>query len=167
MSRGRSFRIRLHVIVRETAEAVWQAAESLIRFVDDAAIAKAQATFARFDSAGQQRMTRLHGGRRGRLEISPKLWAGVGLVRDGAGTALVGDPEQVAARMQEFIALGIDKFILSGYPHLEEGYRLAELVFPLLKLKPTTGRKSGPALNAGPFGESGVAAPIRPQVAGS
>ena len=76
------------------------------------------------------------GGRRDKLEVSPNLWAGVGLVRGGAGTALVGDPETVAARMREYMALGIDTFILSGYPHLEEAYRFAELVFPLLPLKP-------------------------------
>jgi alkanesulfonate monooxygenase len=64
------------------------------------------------------------------LEISPNLWAGVGLVRHGAGTALVGDPDTVGARMQEYADLGIDTFILSGYPHLEEAYRVAELLFP-------------------------------------
>ena len=79
-------------------------------------------------------MAALHGGRRDKLEVSPNLWAGVGLVRGGAGTALVGDPETVAARMKEYMALGIDTFILSGYPHLEEAYRFAELVFPLLPL---------------------------------
>lgn len=126
------FGIRLHVIVRETRQQAWQAAEDLIRYVDDAAIAKAQAIFAKMDSVGQQRMTALHGGRRDRLEVSPDLWAGVGLVRGGAGTALVGDPETVAARIREYAGLGIDTFIFSGYPHLEESYRFAELVFPLL-----------------------------------
>lgn len=126
------FGIRLHVIVLETRQQAWQAAEDLIRYVDDAAIAKAQAIFAKMDSVGQQRMTALHGGRRDRLEVSPDLWAGVGLVRGGAGTALVGDPETVAARIREYAALGIDTFIFSGYPHLEESYRFAELVFPLL-----------------------------------
>jgi alkanesulfonate monooxygenase len=154
-ARGRrlSFGIRLHVIVRETAEQAWRDADVLIEHIDDAAIAFAQRTFARFDSVGQQRMSRLHGGRRDRLEIAPNLWAGVGLVRGGAGTALVGNPEQVAARMREYMALGIDRFILSGYPHLEECYRFAELVFPLLPLASTTGNARGPARNAGPFGE--------------
>jgi len=119
LGRRLSFGIRLHVIVRETAEQAWQEAEALIQHIDDEAIAFAQQTFSRFDSVGQQRMTRLHNGRRDRLEISPNLWAGVGLVRGGAGTALVGSPKQVAARMLEYMALGIDRFILSGYPHLE------------------------------------------------
>ena len=141
-ARGRQLRfgIRLHVIVRETAAEAWAEADRLITQVDDASVAKAQQVFARMDSVGQQRMSRLHGGRRDQLEISPNLWAGVGLVRGGAGTALVGDPETVAARMKEYMALGIDAFILSGYPHLEEAYRFAELVFPLLPLKATTGR---------------------------
>src|SRR5271157_3139390 len=98
-------------------------------------------------------MTCLHNGCRDKLEISPNLWAGVGLVRGGAGTALVGNPEQVAAWMREYMELGIDRLILSGYPHLEECYRFAELVFPLLALKPATGHHRGPARNAGPFGE--------------
>jgi len=58
----------------------------------------------------------------------------VGLVRGGAGTALVGDPETVATRMREYAELGIDTFICSGYPHLEEAYRVAELLFPHLPL---------------------------------
>jgi alkanesulfonate monooxygenase len=148
-----SFGIRLHVIVRETSEEAWRAAESLIAKLDDDTIATAQKAFARFDSVGQQRMARLHGGRRDKLEISPNLWAGVGLVRGGAGTALVGNPDEVAERMKEYMALGIDRFILSGYPHLEECYRFAELVFPKLPLKTTTGNDLGPAKNAGPFGE--------------
>ncbi len=128
------FGIRLHVIVRETNEEAWQAADKLIANVDDATIAKAQAAFQRADSIGQRRMAALHGGRRDKLEISPNLWAGVGLVRSGAGTALVGDGPTVAARMKEYEELGIETFILSGYPHLEEAYRVGELLFPHLDL---------------------------------
>src|ERR1700742_630781 len=84
------------------------------------------------DSVGQRRMAELHGGRRDKLEVSPNLWAGVGLVRGGAGTALVGDPDTVAARMQEYVDLGGESFIFSGYPHLEEASRTAELLFPKL-----------------------------------
>jgi alkanesulfonate monooxygenase len=134
---GRTLRfgIRLHIIVRETESAAWDAANQLIRYVDETAIATAQKAYARMDSEGQRRMTQLHSGNREALEISPNLWAGVGLVRGGAGTALVGDPETVAARLQEYRDLGIETFILSGYPHLEEAYRVAELLFPHLPLE--------------------------------
>ena len=149
------FGIRLHVIVRETEDAAWKAAEELISRVDDDTVIRAQAAFARMDSEGQRRMAALHAGgakrSRAELEISPNLWAGVGLVRGGAGTALVGDAKTVAARIEEYAALGLDKFILSGYPHLEEAYRFAELVFPLLS---RTAKKqlAGGSLS-GPFGE--------------
>ena len=134
------FGVRLHVIVRETNEAAWAAADELISHLDNETIAAAQANYANMDSEGQRRMAALHGGRRDQLEVAPNLWAGVGLVRGGAGTALVGDPQTVAARLQEYADLGIDSFVLSGYPHLEEAYRFAELVFPLLpgKTKVTT-----------------------------
>ncbi len=144
------FGIRLHVIVRETNEEAWKAADELIKYVDDDLIARAQASFNKMDSEGQRRMAALHGGKKDKLEVSPNLWAGVGLVRGGAGTALVGDPETVAARMQEYADLGIETFILSGYPHLEESYRFAELVFPLLGKGKA---RSGEAVLTGPFGE--------------
>jgi alkanesulfonate monooxygenase len=144
------FGIRLHVIVRETNEAAWKAADELIQYVDDDVIARAQAAFAKMDSEGQRRMAALHGGKRDKLEVSPNLWAGVGLVRGGAGTALVGDPETVVARMREYQELGIETFILSGYPHLEEAYRFAELVFPLIGKKE---QGSPQQALTGPFGE--------------
>src|SRR5262245_8678360 len=162
-ARGRtfSFGIRLHVIMRETNAEAWAAADALIRHLDDETIRSAQAIFARLDSVGQKRMSVLHGGRRDQLEVSPNLWAGVGLVRGGAGTAPVGDPETVAARIKEYMALGIDTFILSGYPHLEEAYRFAELVFPLLPL--SHGKQGGrTAVNTGPLGET-IANDVRPQ----
>jgi alkanesulfonate monooxygenase len=150
---GRTMRfgIRLHVIVRETTREAWEAANDLIRYLDDDAIARAQASFSRFDSEGQRRMSALHGGRRDRLEVAPNLWAGVGLVRGGAGTALVGDPDTVAERMSEYAALGIETFILSGYPHLEEAHRVGELLLPRLPVA----KKQRPrdANLTGPFGE--------------
>ena len=164
---GRSLRfgIRLHVIVRETNAAAWAAAERLIQHLDADTIARAQQAFGRMDSEGQRRMAALHGGRRDKLEISPNLWAGVGLVRGGAGTALVGDPETVAARIQEYADLGIETFIFSGYPHLEETYRVAELLFPLLSGRERSQRLPGQALT-GPFGEV-VANHFLPKVAQS
>ncbi|MET0907082.1 MAG: alkanesulfonate monooxygenase, partial [Tardiphaga sp.] len=99
-----------------------------------------------------QRMMQLHGGRRDKLEISPNLWAGVGLVRGGAGTALVGDAATVAARIKEYQDVGVDTFIMSGYPHLEEAYRFAELVFPLLSLQHDDVAQPG-RVRTGPIGE--------------
>ncbi|HTJ92660.1 MAG TPA: FMNH2-dependent alkanesulfonate monooxygenase [Pararobbsia sp.] len=149
---GRTIRfgIRFHVIVRETSQEAWAAADKLISRLDDETIARAQAAFAKMDSEGQRRMAALHGGRRDKLEVAPNVWAGVGLVRGGAGTALVGNPEEVAARMNEYAELGIETFIMSGYPHLEESYRFAELVFPLL---PREQREQIGGPLSGPFGE--------------
>lgn len=129
------FGIRLHVIVRETTQKAWDAANELIQYVDDKTIAAAHERFAQSESEGQRRMAQLHQGDRQNLEISPNLWSGVGLVRGGAGTALVGDAETVAARMLEYADLGIDTFVFSGYPHLEEAYRVAELLFHRLPLQ--------------------------------
>jgi alkanesulfonate monooxygenase len=133
--RGRTVRfgIRLHFIVRETESEAWAAAEQLIERLPDDVIAKAvRSQIEGSDSEGQRRMTQLHNGDRRKLEVAPNLWAGVGLVRGGAGTALVGDPATVAARLEEYAQLGIDTVIGSGFPHLEEAYRVVELLFPLL-----------------------------------
>ena len=133
------FGIRLHIIVRESEDEAWRDAERLISQVSDKTVALAQQTMARQDSVSQQRMLalqKLAGPTRSRkdLEVSPNLWAGVGLVRSGAGTALVGSVENVIKRMKEYAELGIDTFIFSGYPHLEEAYRTAELLLPKLPL---------------------------------
>ncbi|MEH2269432.1 MAG: FMNH2-dependent alkanesulfonate monooxygenase [Nostoc sp.] len=146
-----SFGIRLHVIVRETESAAWDAANELIKYVDEDAIAKAQKDLAHSDSEGQRRMSQLHSGSRKTLEISPNLWTGIGLVRGGAGTALVGDPDTVAARMLEYRNLGIETFVFSGYPHLEEAYRTAELLFPRLPLQSEPAPLTPPILS--PVGE--------------
>jgi alkanesulfonate monooxygenase len=161
--RGRnlSFGIRLHVIVRETTEEAWRAADNLIKHVTEETVASAQKIFSRMDSVGQQRMMKLHGGRRDKLEIAPNLWAGVGLVRGGAGTALVGDPETIAARIKEYQDIGIDTFIMSGYPHLEEAYRFAELVFPRIEIE-RHGNGIQSQANTGPFGET-IGNDFRPQ----
>ena len=82
------------------------------------------------DSVGQARMAALHGGRSRRLAVAPNLWAGIGLVREGAGTALVGSYAEVAARIDEYAALGVDEFILSGWPHREEAERVGAEVLP-------------------------------------
>ncbi len=133
--REASFGIRLHFIVRETDDEAWEAADRLVSKLSDEAIAAAQEVLTKnSDSVGQARMVALHNGRRDKLEVSPNLWAGIGLVRSGAGTALVGSPKTVATRLREYQALGIDTVIASGYPHLEEAYRVSELLFPELGL---------------------------------
>jgi alkanesulfonate monooxygenase len=127
------FGIRLHVINRDRAEDAWAVTDRMLESMPDEAVAEAQSRFAREDSVGQRRMADLHGGNRDNLVVSPNLWAGFGLVRPGAGTALVGSHQEVADRIAEYHALGIDHFIFSGQPHLEEAYWFAEGVFPLLR----------------------------------
>jgi alkanesulfonate monooxygenase len=127
------FGIRLHVITRSTAADAWAQARRLLEGLDPAAIERAQAIQRASQSEGQRRMTALHGGRTDALEVSPNLWAGVGLVRGGAGTALVGSHDEVAERIAEYHGLGIDEFILSGYPHLEEAYQAGEGLIPVLR----------------------------------
>jgi alkanesulfonate monooxygenase len=126
------FGLRIHVLSRDTAEEAWRAADALIAGLDDAAIAAGQARLRSLESVGQQRMLALHEGDRARLVVAPNLWAGIGLVRGGAGTALVGSHEEVAERIAEYRTAGIEDFVLSGYPHLEEAYTFAERVRPLL-----------------------------------
>ena len=131
-SYGRTLRlgIRLHVIARPTADEAWAEADRLLAGMSPERRAAAQARFRRMDSVGQARMTALHNGSDERLEVSPNLWAGIGLVREGAGTALVGSYDEVAERITEYADLGLDEFILSGWPHLEEAYRVGEEVLP-------------------------------------
>jgi alkanesulfonate monooxygenase len=137
---GRTLRfgIRLHVITRDSAKEAWTEAEKLLSYLDPEEIATAQKALARSESVGQDRMRALHANFRGSgsaadLEIYPNLWAGVGLVRGGAGTALVGSHAEVADRIEEYASLGIEEFILSGYPHLEEAYWFGEGVRPELR----------------------------------
>jgi alkanesulfonate monooxygenase len=127
------FGIRLHVITRSTAAHAWAQARRLLEGLDPAAIERAQAIQRASQSEGQRRMTALHDGSTDALEVSPNLWAGVGLVRGGAGTALVGSHDEVAERIAEYHGLGIDEFILSGYPHLEEAYHAGEGLIPVLR----------------------------------
>jgi alkanesulfonate monooxygenase len=127
------FGIRLHVITRDTAAQAWAQAQRLLDGLEPAAIERAQAIQRASQSEGQRRMAALHGGRTDALEVSPNLWAGVGLVRGGAGTALVGSHDEVAERIAEYYALGVDEFILSGYPHLEEAYQVGEGLMPVLR----------------------------------
>lgn len=135
------FGIRFHTITRDTNEAAWQYAAGLLADLDPADVRKAQEILAESESEGQRRMRELHGGAdtdlsdARSLEIYPGLWSGVGLVRSGAGTALVGSHHEVADLIGEYIDIGISEFVLSGYPHIEEAYWFAEGVFPILRAR--------------------------------
>jgi alkanesulfonate monooxygenase len=130
------FGIRLHTISRDTSAEAWTEAQKLLDSLEPEQVRRAQEQLAASESIGQQRMVALHNGGLDRgvrgLEIYPNLWAGIGLVRGGAGTALVGSHSEVADRIEEYHDLGITEFILSGYPHLEEAYWFAEGVRPHL-----------------------------------
>ncbi|MFG1888018.1 LLM class flavin-dependent oxidoreductase [Micromonospora sp. NPDC049051] len=129
------FGIRLHVITRDTAEEAWAQARRLLDGIAEDDLRAAQEGLRGSESEGQRRMLDLHGGSRDGLEVSPNLWAGFGLVRGGAGTALVGSHTEVADRIAEYHALGLDEFILSGHPHLEEAYWFGEGVLPILRAR--------------------------------
>ncbi len=147
------FGIRMHTITRDTSEEAWAEADRLLEGIDEEAIRKVQEGLKRSESVGQQNMLALNNGSKEGLEIYPNVWAGVGLVRGGAGTALVGSHEEVADRIEEYAALGIEEFVLSAYPHLEGAYHFGEGVLPLLEQR---GVWSNPAPVAGtasvPFG---------------
>jgi len=150
------FGIRLHAIARDTAEEAWAEADKLLAGIDEAAIARAQATLRASQSEGQKRMLALNNGTKDGLEVYPNLWAGVGLVRGGAGTALVGSHEQVAERIAEYHELGLDEFILSGYPHLEEAYRVGEGVIPALRRLGLLAAEEEAPLSAGALAGAGA-----------
>ncbi|VEG51878.1 alkanesulfonate monooxygenase [Mycolicibacterium aurum] len=149
------FGIRLHTISRDTADEAWAQADRFVAALDEETVANAQKGLHRSESEGQRRMLALHEEHRSNgtwsdarsLEIAPNLWAGVGLVRGGAGTALVGSHTEVADRMAEYVDVGIDEFIFSGYPHLEELFWFGEGVVPILRER---GLFKGGASTAGP-----------------
>lgn len=137
---GREIRcgLRIHVISRDTEEEAWLEADRILDALDPEAVAAAREKFARMESTAQAKMTELSHTADGdavdrdALVIAPNLWAGIGLVREGAGTAIVGSHQQVADRLLEYREVGIDDYILSGYPHLEEALNFGENVRPLL-----------------------------------
>ncbi|MBK6856425.1 MAG: LLM class flavin-dependent oxidoreductase [Microthrixaceae bacterium] len=126
--------IRFHTIARDRAEDAWAQTDRIIDSLSPETIAESQKVIAvQSASVGQARMNALHGGSVDNLVVAPNLWAGFGLVRGGAGTALVGSHEEVAERIREYHAIGFTHFILSGQPHLEEAYHFGEGVTPLLR----------------------------------
>jgi alkanesulfonate monooxygenase len=128
-----SYGIRVHVISRDTTEEAWAEASKLQSRIDPKFSAFVQEKLASVKSEGQRRQTAQLAGANERLEVYPGLWAGYGLIRPGAGTALVGSHTEVADLLAEYAALGVDHFVLSGQPHLEEAYWFGEGVIPLLR----------------------------------
>jgi len=114
------FAIRLHVITRDTSGQAWAQARRMLAAL----------------GSGPNRLLTTHGGDAAQLEVHPNLWAGVGLVPGAADLALVGNHAQVADRIAEYLAAGIDEFILSGRPALEEAYWFADGVLPRLSRRP-------------------------------
>jgi alkanesulfonate monooxygenase len=149
-----AFGVRLHTIARDTPDEAWAEAARLLDGISEEQIREVQTGLRRSESDGQRRMLALNGGTKDGLEIYPNLWAGVGLVRGGAGTALVGSHQQVTDLIEQYVDVGITEFVLSGYPHLEEAYRFGEGVLPELSRRglwrhPAPGRQ---AVSAVPFG---------------
>ena len=121
------------MIVRETESAARAAAADLLSRLDDAEGERIRQRSLDTASAGVARQVELRDTSDDDGFIEDHLWTGVGRARSGAGAAIVGDPDQVAATIRRYAALGIDAFILSGYPHQREAERVARDVLPLLR----------------------------------
>src|SRR2546425_455604 len=122
------FGLRTHLIVRQSEREAWDAAEDLVSRADERVIAQRRAAFEGTPMVGQQAQLRQQ-----LSDRAPRLWNGISKVRVNLGTAIVGDPEQVANELLAYWHLGIDEFILSGFPHEEECRRVAAEVLPRLR----------------------------------
>ena len=131
--RSIDFGLRIHVIVRESEADARSAADRLISKLDRAAGEAIKHRSQDSRSAGVQRQDALRAQAGGDLYIEPHLWSGIGLARSGCGSALVGNPDQILAKLNTYIDMGIRAFILSGYPHEEECHLFASYVLPKLK----------------------------------
>jgi alkanesulfonate monooxygenase len=131
---GRTLRFgfRVHVIVRETEQQARLAASALVSQLDDEVGRAIRQRSLDSTSAGVRRQTELRDSADNDGYIEDNLWTGIGRARSGCGAAIVGNPDQVLAKLQAYRELGIDAFILSGYPHLDECERFARLVLPRL-----------------------------------
>ena len=148
------FGMRVHVITRDTAEQAWAEAARLLGYAQDSEIASAQHTLSVSESEGQRRQQALldrfrTSGDARDLEIYPNLWAGIGLLRGGAGTAMVGSHGQVADLIEDYACRGVEEFIMSGYPHLEEAYWFGEGVLPELRRRGLLADPAGERVLAG------------------
>lgn len=131
-SHGRSLRYgwRSHVIVRETEDEARAAAERLVSKLDDGIGEAIRRRSLDSTSAGVARQAALRDEADDDGYVERHLWTGVGRARSGAGAAIVGDPDQVLAKIRELTAAGIEAFILSGYPHAAECDLFGRYVLP-------------------------------------
>ncbi len=143
---GRELRFgyRAHVIVRETEPEARAAARRLVSRLDDATGEQIRRRSLDTTSAGTMRQNELRESADDDGYAEPGLWTGIGRARSGAGAAIVGDPDQVLAKLRAYADLGMESFILSGYPHAAEGDLFARHVLPHLDhgplRRPTSGR---------------------------
>ena len=126
------FGIRMHTITRDTSEEAWAEADRLLAGIDPAAIEKVQAGLRRSESEGQRRMLDLNGGTRTTWRSTPTSGPAWAWSAAAPGRRWWEATSEVADRIEEYAALGIDEFILSGYPHLEGAYWFGEGVLPIL-----------------------------------
>lgn len=130
------FGYRVHVVVRDTEEEARNAAAHLISAVDAATGDAIRARSLDSTSVGVRRQAELRSSANEDGFIEPSLWTGIGKARSGCGAAIVGTPEQVIEKIRRYQAMGIEAFIFSGYPHVDEARRFAELVLPHLQHGP-------------------------------
>ena len=128
-SRSLRFGLRTHLVVRDDEAEAWRAANELIADASDRVLAQRGRAVAGTSMVGAAAQAARHEDHR----VSERLWNGISLVRVNLGTAIVGTPDQVAAELQRYWELGIDEFILSGFPHVEECHRVADDVLPLVR----------------------------------
>ncbi|PAE95906.1 LLM class flavin-dependent oxidoreductase [Shouchella clausii] len=122
--------VRLHVVVRETEEKAWAAAHNIISKIDQSIQSRMNHYYETTDSIAQTRMNELT---KESEHFDKYGWSGIGRIRKGAGTALVGTPSQIREGLQDYVDAGIDHFILSGFPHVEEAEIFGNTVLPLFK----------------------------------
>ena len=139
-----TFGMRLQVVVRETEQEAWDAADALIAGATDEQ-RRARRRIAG-DSQADTRMLELaNESVEDDYRIAPHLWSGMSTVRTGAGVCVVGDPQQVADTLQQFIDVGCTEFCLSGYPHDAEAERFGRWVLPQFQTDSGSGRLNGAA----------------------
>lgn len=126
------FGLRIHVIVRETEAKAREAANRLISRLDLAKGREIKARSLDAQSAGVLRQDELRAKAGPDLFIEERIWSGIGLARSGCGSAIVGDPDQVLAKLNRYIDMGMRAFVLSGYPHRDECDLFAQHVLPRL-----------------------------------